>query len=228
MSAAQAPKTVEEALAALEQYGNATMRQMNAKNGAPENQFGVKMGDIRTIAKAIKFNHELGLELWRTGNADAKLLATLIMKPKQLSEDELEQLAADVAYPQLADWLTSYVIKQHPGKEALRQRWMLSDHPWLARAGWSLTYERITRSPDGLDLTGLLDRIEREMADAPAPTQWTMNFCLGGIGIEFAEHRERALDIGERLGIYRDYPCSKGCVSPFVPIWIREMVARQG
>ncbi|PLW90773.1 MAG: DNA alkylation repair protein, partial [Mucilaginibacter sp.] len=30
-----------------------------------------------------------------------------------------------------------------------------------------------------------------------------------------------------RLGIYRDYPVSKGCVSPFAPIWINEMVKRQ-
>lgn len=228
MSAAQSPRTREEALAALERCGDEKVRAMNARNGAPENQFGVKMGDIRTIAKGIKSNHALGLELWETGNADAMLLATLIVKPKQLSEDELERMAAAVTYPQLADWFTSYVIKQHPGKETLRQRWMHSDHPWLARAGWSLTAERITRNPEGLDLGALLDRIEREMADAPAPSQWTMNFCLAGIGIEFAEHRQRALDIGERLGIYRDYPCSKGCTSPFAPIWIEAMVARQG
>lgn len=228
MSSSPPPKTLEEALAALERCGNAKVREMNTRNGAPENQFGVKMGDIRTIAKAIKSDHELGLALWESGNADAMLLATLIVKPKLLSDDEVERMAAAVTYPQLADWFTSYVIKQHPGKEALRQRWMHSDHPWLARAGWSLTAERITKDPQGLDLNGLLDRIEREMAEAPAPSQWTMNFCLAGIGIEFAEHRRRALDIGERLGIYRDYPCSKGCTSPFAPIWIEAMVARQG
>jgi hypothetical protein len=38
----------------------------------------------------------------------------------------------------------------------------------------------------------------------------------------------RALAIGEALGIYRDYPVSKGCTSPFGPIWINEMVKRQG
>lgn len=31
----------------------------------------------------------------------------------------------------------------------------------------------------------------------------------------------------ERLGVYRDYPCAKGCTSPFAPIWINEMVKRQ-
>jgi 3-methyladenine DNA glycosylase AlkD len=66
------------------------------------------------------------------------------------------------------------------------------------------------------------------MANAPAPAQWTMNYCLAEIGIHFPELRERAIAIGERLGLYRDYPCSKGCTSPFAPIWIEAMVARQG
>jgi 3-methyladenine DNA glycosylase AlkD len=228
MSELLPPGTLEEALQALERRGNARVREMNARNGAPENQFGVKMGDIRAIAKSIKTNHQLGLELWASGNVEAMLLATLIMKPTQLSAEELERMAALVTYAQVADWLTAYIIKLHPEKEALRQRWMESPHPMLARAGWSLTAERINKSPDGLDLAGLLDRIEREMAGAPAPTQWTMNFSLAGIGINFPEHRGRAIDIGERLGLYRDYPVSKGCTSPFAPIWIEAMVARQG
>lgn len=227
MSGSLPPTTLEEALKALELCGHPRVREMNARNGAPENQYGVKMGDIRAIAKSIKTNHDLGLELWASGNVDAMLLATLILKPKQLTAADLERMAAAVNYTQLADWLMTNVIKQHPQKESLRQRWLTSDHPWLARAGWSLTAERIVKNPDGLDLVALLDRVEREMADAPAPAQWTMNFCLAETGIHFAEHRQRALTIGEKLGLYRDYPCSKGCTSPFAPIWINAMVARQ-
>ena len=137
-------------------------------------------------------------------------------------------MVASVTYAQLADWLNSYIVKQHPEKEALRQRWMHSDHPWLARAGWSLTTERVSKHPAELDLAALLDRIEREMGSAPEPSRWTMNFCLAAIRIDFAEHRQRALDIGERLGVYRDYPVSKGCTSPFAPTWINAMVSRQG
>ena len=47
-------------------------------------------------------------------------------------------------------------------------------------------------------------------------------------GIHSPVHRKRALAIGEALGIYRDYPVSRGCTSPFAPIWINEMVSRQG
>jgi 3-methyladenine DNA glycosylase AlkD len=219
--------TSQEALDLLQQRGDPKLRTINARNGAPENQFGVKLGDVRAIAKTIKVDHDLGLQLWQTGNLEAMFLATLIVKPKEISTEELERMVASVTYSWLADWLMTHVVKQHPGKESLRQRWMTSDHPWLARAGWSLTAERIAKNPDGLDLGALLNRIEREMGDAPATAQWTMNFSLAEIGIRFAEHRQRALDIGERLGLYRDYPVSKGCTSPFAPIWIDHMVRRQ-
>jgi 3-methyladenine DNA glycosylase AlkD len=65
------------------------------------------------------------------------------------------------------------------------------------------------------------------MADADPAVQWTMNNTLLGIGIHFPKLRKRAIAIGEKLGIYRDYPCPKGCVSPFAPIAITEMVKRQ-
>ena len=58
--------------------------------------------------------------------------------------------------------------------------------------------------------------------------QWTMNNTLVAVGIHFPRHRKRAIAIGETLGIYREYPVSKGCTSPFAPIWIKEMVSRQG
>ena len=66
------------------------------------------------------------------------------------------------------------------------------------------------------------------MATAHHAEQWTMNSTLAAIGIHHAEHRTRALAIGEKLGVYRDYPVSKGCTSPFAPIWIDEMVRRKG
>jgi 3-methyladenine DNA glycosylase AlkD len=105
---------------------------------------------------------------------------------------------------------------------------MSDDDRWAGRAGWSLTSGRIAKTPDGLDLAALLDRIESEMGNAAPEVQWTMNSCLAGIGIHFPKHRKRAIAIGEKLGIYRDYPVSKGCTSPFAPIWINEMVRRQG
>jgi len=77
--------TLKETLTQLEALGNEKMRAHNSKHGAGHNQFGVKLGDIRTLAKKVKTNHPLALELWDTENIDARLLATLIIDPKKLS-----------------------------------------------------------------------------------------------------------------------------------------------
>ena len=225
--------TLEEALRQLESLGSEDMRAYNAKSspfgdGAGDNQFGVALGDIRTVAKKIKTDHALALSLWDTGNVDAQFLATLLIQPKKLSAKEMDRMVRSIAYVRVADWLISYVLADYPDKETLREGWMDDDDRWAARAGWQLTASRVAKSPDGLDLPALLDRIESEMAEARPEVQWTMNNTLANIGIHNPKLRKRAIAIGEKLGIYRDYPVSKGCTSPFAPIWIDFMVNRQG
>jgi 3-methyladenine DNA glycosylase AlkD len=220
--------TLKEILKQLKALGNEATRKHNTKSGAGDNQFGVKHGDLRVLAKAIKPDSKLVASLWETGNADAQLLAVLLIKPKTLSAAEVDRLVRSVAFSHVADWLVSYVVKPHADKEALRQGWMADADRWAARAGWSLTAERVAKSPDGLDPVALLDRIESEMGTADPAVQWTMNAALAEIGIHFPKLRKRAVAVGEKLGVYRDYPCSKGCTSPFAPIWIAEMVKRQG
>ena len=219
--------TPKEALSRLNALGNEKMRAQNRKHGAGDDQFGVRLGDIRKVAAGIKADHDLGMALWKSGNHDARLLAILILNPKALVATDLDRMVRAANNAPLADWLNANVVKHHPDKETLRKKWMATDDPWAARAGWNLTAERIARSPEGLDVPALLDRLESEMPGAPPAAQWTMNACLAGIGIHHPTYRRRAIALGESMGIYRDYPVSKGCTSPFASIWIAEMVRRQ-
>lgn len=219
--------TVNEILAQLKSLGEEARRAYNTKAGAPENQFGVKLGDIRAIAKRIKSDHELALRLWDTGNVEAQLLATPIMKPKSFSADEVDKLTRSTTCSQVADWLNAYVVPEHPEKEALRQKWMVAKDRWAARAGWNLTASRVNKGTHDFDLPALLDRIEKEMPNAKPEVQWTMNNTLAAIGIHHPELRKRAIAIGEKIGLYSDWPVSKGCTPPYVPVWVEAMVKRQ-
>jgi 3-methyladenine DNA glycosylase AlkD len=225
--------TVKEILAQLKSLGDDARRAHNTKAGAPDNQFGVKLGDLRTLAKKIvaqksKTEQQLALDLWDTGNVDAQLLATLIIKPKSLSAGDLDKLTRSTTCAQVADWLNSYVVAQHPEKDALREKWMKAKDRWQARAGWHFTASRVNKGADDLNLPALLDRIEKEMLKAPPEVQWTMNNTLGAIGIHHPKLRKRAVAIGEKIGLYRDWPVSKGCIIPYVPVWVEAMVKRQG
>ncbi len=227
----------KEAMAKLESLGDEGRRAHNAKpwagnpGGAPKlKQFGCAMGDIRNLAKKIKANHELTLELWKTGNIDAQLLAILLMKPKEISTKELDKLVREARFGWVADWLNAYIVKEQPpaDKESLRVKWMKDKDGWAARAGWNLTASCVNNADAELDLPALLDRIEKEMPKAPPETQWTMNNTLMAIGIKDAKLRKRAIAIGEKIGLYKDWPVSKGCVPPYAPTAINEMVKRQG
>jgi 3-methyladenine DNA glycosylase AlkD len=208
-------------LAALE---DPKMRQVNERHG---DDHGVNLSKLRALAKRLKTQQELARQLWATNDTAARLLALLICRPKAFDLDELDAMIRQARAPKVHDWLVSYVVKKSPHAEKLRLAWFADPDPVVASAGWALTSERVVKKPEGLDLAELLDIIEARMSDAPDRLQWAMNTCLAQIGIEHAAHRPRAIRIGERLEVLKDYPTSPGCTSPYAPIWINEMVRRQ-
>jgi 3-methyladenine DNA glycosylase AlkD len=216
--------TVDEVMTELAGLEDPRIREVNAKHG---DDHGVNLGKLRALAKRLKTQQELPRELWETDDTAARLLALLICRPKAFERDELDTMLRQARTPKVHDWLVSYVVKKNPHVEELRLAWSADPDPVVASAGWALTTERVARRPEGLDLPGLLDVIESEMKDAPERLQWAMNHCLAQIGIEHPEHRARAIAIGERLEVLKDYPTPPSCTSPFAPIWITEMVGRQ-
>lgn len=216
--------TVAEVTAEMAALDDPKIRVVNERHG---DDHGVNLGKLRAIAKRLKTQQDLARELWATGDSAARLLALLICRPKAYGRDELDAMLREARTPKVHDWLVNYVVKKGPHAEPLRLAWSADPDPVVASAGWALTTERVARNPDGLDLAGLLDVIEAEMAGAPERLQWAMNHCLAQIGIEHAAYRERAIGIGERLGVLKDYPTPPGCTSPYAPVWINEMVRRQ-
>src|SRR4051794_15022492 len=87
------PVSVEDVLARLEAWGSATERRVNAAHGAGANQFGVKLGDLRRLAATLTSHHDVALKLWATGNADAMILATMLLAPDRLSVRDVERMA---------------------------------------------------------------------------------------------------------------------------------------
>jgi len=217
--------TVAEVMAELAALEDPRARAVNEKRG---DDHGVNLGALRAVAKRLKTQHDLARGLWETDDTAARLLALLICRPKAFGRDELDVMVREARSPKVHDWLVNYVVKKSPHGEELRVAWSADPDPVVASAGWALTTERVAKKPDGLDLAGLLDVIEAEMRDAPDRLQWAMNHCLAQIGIEHPEHRARAIGIGERLRVLEDYPTPPNCTSPFAPVWIAEMVRRQG
>jgi 3-methyladenine DNA glycosylase AlkD len=213
-----------EVMAELAALEDPRMREVNERHG---DDHGVNLSALRAVAKRLGVRQDFARELWATGDTVARLLAILTSRPKEFSLDDLDRMLREARIPKVHDWLVNYIVKKSLHAEALRRAWFADADPVVASAGWALTTERVVKSPDGLDLIGLLDTIEAEMKGAPERLQWAMNHCLAEIGIRNPALRARAIDIGERLEVLKDYPTPPNCTSPFAPIWIAEMVARQ-
>ncbi|MEU3100476.1 DNA alkylation repair protein [Streptomyces griseoflavus] len=216
--------TTAEVMAELAALEDPRIRAVNEKHG---DHHGVNLSKLRALAKRLRTQQELARELWATEDSAARLLALLVCRPKAFGRDELDGMLREARTPKVQDWLVAYVVKKSPHAEDLRVAWLADPDPVVAAAGWALTTERVAKKPEGLDLAGLLDVVESEMKDAPDRLQWAMNHCLAQIGIDHAEYRARAIGIGERLEVLKDYPVSPGCTSPFAPVWIGEMVSRR-
>ncbi|MEU6048638.1 DNA alkylation repair protein [Streptomyces fimicarius] len=220
MTGTTAAQVMEE-LAGLE---DPKMRAVNERHG---DDHGVNLGKLRALAKRLKTQQDLARDLWATDDTAARLLALLICRPKAFEREELDTMLREARAPKVHDWLVNYVVKKSPHAEELRLAWTEDPDPVVASAGWALTTERVAKKPEGLDLAGLLDTVEAEMKDAPDRLQWAMNHCLAQIGIQHPEHRARAVAIGERLEVLKDYPTPPNCTSPYAPAWIAEMVRRK-
>ncbi|MFB9907802.1 DNA alkylation repair protein [Allokutzneria oryzae] len=219
-----AETTLAQVMAELAALEDQKIRAVNERHG---DDHGVNLSKLRALAKRLTTQQDLARQLWDTADTAARLLALLICRPKAFERDELDVMLRQARTPKVHDWLVNYVVKKSPHAEGLRLAWFADPDPVVASAGWALTTERVSKKPEGLDLAGLLDVIEADMKDAPDRLQWAMNHCLAQIGIDHSEHRARAIDIGERLEVLKDYPTPPNCTSPFAPVWITEMVRRQ-
>lgn len=216
--------TVESVIADLDALEDPKARAVNERHG---DDHGVNLTKLRAVAKAVGSDAVLARDLWATDHTPARLVALLAFRPRDLSEHELDAMLRESRTPKTTDWLINYLAKKSPHAEQLRLRWLSDSDSDVRAAGWALTSDRVAKKPAGLNLDELLDEIEADMASAPARQQWTMNETLAHIGIYAPDHRARAVAIGERLEVLKDYPTPPNCTSPYAPAWIAEIVRRR-
>lgn len=243
--------TVDSVRAELAALENPKARAVNERHG---DDHGVNLSTLRAVAKATKKTvqdqakadgaktteatqraHAFALDLWDTGNTAARLVALLMVRPKSFTAEQLDAMLRETRAPKTTDWLISYAVLKSAHVEELRRLWLNDDDtdPIVLAAGWALTAETVVKHPERLEQKGadgldaVLDTIEAQMVDAAERPQWQMNTTLAMIGIHHRKHRDRAVTIGERLAVLKDYPTPPNCTSPYAPEWIDEMVRRQ-
>jgi 3-methyladenine DNA glycosylase AlkD len=203
--------------------------------------------EIRAIAKEQGKNADLAAHLWQSGGFNARMLSLLILDLKAVDAAYVERMIADIEaveenetlastgeFPQtyratqsqLLDWLIANVIMKKAALKSETAKWRDDPSTLKQRVFWSVQARSVRAENHDLN-ERLLEHIERELPSASEKVQWNMNWCAAQIGIADERLRSRCIALGERLGLYRDYPVSRGCTSPYLPLWIGSVVEKK-
>jgi 3-methyladenine DNA glycosylase AlkD len=192
-----------------------------------------KLGDLRKIAKDIKKDHELAMELWSTRQFLPRLLATLIMDKKQLSQELIDTLDLDIQNHdfeernQLIDWLMANQFSKDKKTIALMESWENSPSVLQRRVFWYYQARlRWMGNTNHSNTEYLLMAIEANMPNEQPEVQWAMNYTAGQIGKWQEVYRARCISIGEETGLYKDEVVSRGCTPSYLPKFIPIEVAK--
>lgn len=196
-------------------------------------QEDTKLGDLRKIAKDIRKDHELAMELWSTGEFLPRLLATLVMDSKLLTQELIDELDRGMQQheleerTQLADWLMANQLAKDKKATALMESWEHSPSVLQRRIFWYHQARLRWMGNTSHDNTEyLLAAIEANIINEQPEVQWAMNYTAGQIGKWQVAHRARCIAIGEETGLYRDEVVARGCTPSYLPRFIEIEVAK--
>ena len=192
-----------------------------------------KLGDVRKIAKEIKLDHNLAMELWSIGEFYARQLAILIMDKKLLNQEIIDQLDQDIQHhvikerTHLIDWLMANQLAKNKTTVALMESWENSPSKLQRRLFWYYQARlRWTGKTDQSNTKDLLASIEKNIMKEEPEVQWAMNFTAGQIGKWQEEYRSRCISIGEDTGLYKEEVAPKNCTPNYLPKFIPMEVAK--
>ena len=164
--------------------------------GIPEQySIGVSTAEVRSLAKKIQKSNELALELWITGYHEVKLLAVLLMNPKEMTKDAVEQLIGDVISWDLCDHLCKNLLIKMECRNALLEEWITSSQTYRKRAAFTLIASSVLHDKKLTDeiLDHYLELIAQYSDDEREHVKKAASWALREIGKRDFNYNEKAL-----------------------------------
>jgi 3-methyladenine DNA glycosylase AlkD len=196
--------TVTKVMSALKAKGSEQTRKIFARHGAGDNLFGVKVADMKVIAKTIKGEQDLAMELYDTGNYDAMYLAGMVADGTQMTKRQLQSWATKSGWQMIAEYTVPWVASESEHGPALATKWIDAKKEFVAAAGWNTWSALITTRPDDeLDLdqaADLLTRIEEQLEGSPERVKYCMNGFVIAVGAYCKPLAKQAKSTAKRLG----------------------------
>ncbi|OHD25335.1 MAG: DNA alkylation repair protein [Spirochaetes bacterium GWB1_66_5] len=104
----------------------------------PRNRLGVSMPELRALAKAVGKDHRLALQLWDSGIPDARILASIVDEPEEVTEAQMETWARGLDSWDVCDQVCLNLFDKTPFAPRKIARWAGRQEEFVKRAAFSL------------------------------------------------------------------------------------------
>jgi len=219
--------TYTEAMAELKKLGTAQNIKIYKRHGAGDNLFGVSFANLNKLQKKIKVDHQLALQLWESGNCDARTLATMIADPKQITSAQVDKWIANLSHYMLIDLLAGLIAKTYFAKEKMEE-WMKSPKEFVRQCGYSIL-GGLLKNGAGIsetDCQGYLKTIEKEIHSSPNRARHSMNGAVIGIGVFKPALTAEAFATAKKIGKVEVDHGETGCKTPDAIDYIQKVLKR--
>ena len=219
---------LDSAMSKLRSFGTEQNVKTYKRHGSGDDVFGVSYANLKKLRKQIGDDHSLALQLWNTGNTDARSLATMVADPDELTPSEATQWMKDVTYPPHENEVASVVAKTSFGLSKMRQ-WRKQKSEYARTTGYAILASMLKDDPDSieeLECERILKEIESEIHRSPNRARYAMIMAVIAIGIYKPELRDDAMAAGERIGDVEVDHGDTSCTTPKIVPYIKKATSR--
>lgn len=220
--------TFKQTMAELKKLGTAQNRKIYARHGVGESMFGVSYANLKALTKNIKLDHNLAVQLWESGNHDARILAMSIADPAQATSKLLEAWARDLDNYVVTDAFSAYVSKTDLA-QSKAERWMKSKNEWIATSGWNLL-GYLAMGDYGLPdkyFEPYLNTITSDIHQQKNRVRYAMNNALIQIGSRSKGMARKATSAANKIGYVEVDHGETSCKTPDAAGYIAKVRARK-
>ncbi|MDD4898140.1 MAG: DNA alkylation repair protein [Methanocellales archaeon] len=183
-------KAVPDQLDGMARYGMVTEQRM-----------GVSIPEIRKMAKQLDKDHKLALELWNTGIAEARILASMIGDPKKMTEDLMEDWVKDFNSWDICDQVCMNLFEKTPFAWKKILDWSERREEYVKRAAFALIACLAWHDKNAEDsrFVDLFSVIKLGATDERNYVKKAVNWALRNIGKRNVELNRRVIEFAEEL-----------------------------
>lgn len=168
--------------------------------------FGVPMGAIRKLARQLGRSHDLALDLWGTGQYEARMLAVFVDEPARVTTAQMDRWARDFDNWATCDTACFHLFDRTPHAMRMVRKWSSRRAEFVRRAAFALLASAALHDKQASDeaFSAALPLIAAAARDERNFVKKAVSWALRSVGKRRAALRAECTSMAARLAASED------------------------